>query len=104
MQITNIKHSRVKSAETQELYNNLQEFGIQLVRNPFLRGVMLTDITLGTTSISINHGLGASYSGYIVVDRNTDGVIYTDTAASNDKSLSIALKASKLTKVTIWVF
>jgi hypothetical protein len=104
MQITNIKHSRVKSPETQELLNNLQEFGVQLVRNPLLKGVMFKDITISTIRTVFNHGLGSPYTGYIVVERDTDGIIYTDSTASNDRAVAIALKASKSTVCTIWVF
>lgn len=74
--------------------------------NNLLRdGNLIENVALDTTvSTFVSHKLGKKYQGYVIVEKDANAVIYTDTATEFDKTKFLKLKTSANTTVTIWVF
>lgn len=102
--LVKLKPKAYINPDMQDLYDGIEEHIEQLSPNNFLVGVLIKDLALSTTSKVVSHGLGQKYSGFLVVDRNNDSIVYTDSLTDAEKSTYIKLKANKSTTVTIWVF
>ena len=90
--------------DMQDLNDSLEEYVEQLSVNDLFIGTKLTDVELSTTAKVLSHGLSQKYSGFLVLDRNNDSIVYTDTLSEAEKADFIKLKANKNTTVTLWIF
>lgn len=75
-----------------------------LVALPLLGGRLITSVDLSAVTVSIEHGLGRRFTGWLVVDSTANAVVYRDTASVADSRTFLPLKASAATTVSLWVF
>jgi len=67
-----------------------------------LDGRLLENVALSTSAVDVQHGLGRTPAGYLVMTQNASGSVFeTKTARS---SSSIRLTASASVTVDLWVF
>lgn len=102
--MTSRRITRQTSDDTQ--LNRVQDNIIQVVNPvlaiPFLDGVLLEDVALTTSFQNIDHTLGRSWRGYIVVKHPVLGAV-TDEP-SEDDSKFLRLVSSSAGNVSLWVF
>lgn len=87
---------------TQALANAVKDFTLQLEKNPLLDGLLLKDLSIGTTDTDIVHGLGRPYVGWFVVRRTSAADIYEGTQTNTSQYLTLI--ASSAATVSIYVF
>jgi hypothetical protein len=98
-----LKRIAVKDAALSQVQDNVTQFSQQFDK-AILAGHLLTDVTIGTSSTSIPHGLARRYQGWHLVDIQGDARVWRDTASTADNTLFIPLKASASVTVSLWVF
>lgn len=69
-----------------------------------LNGVLIKDVSLGTTVTLVPHLLGRVWNGYIVVGSDASANVFTDTSSSADRGRYLPLKSSGSATFTLWVF
>jgi hypothetical protein len=79
---------------------NIEKFTNQFSSNPFIKGVLLKEISLSTVEKGFEHGLSVVPQGFIVVDKNANAVVWK----SNVDDVRIYFKSSASVTVNIWVF
>lgn len=79
--------------------DNVTTWTDQLSGCPFLRGVLIETLITSSDTI-INHGLGKTPEGYLVLSQDANTPIWKITSNEN----AITLKASTNVNVKIWVF
>ena len=88
--------------QTQE---NVEQVLKPILNSAIIDGVLVKAIDVGTTDTIVNHKLGRSPLGWIVVKRNEDAVIYESATANNDRNRFLILQASSATTDTyFWIF
>jgi hypothetical protein len=75
-----------------------------LLRLPLLDGQLVEDLALTSGLNNLNHGLGRSLRGYLVVRASADVRLWDDDAASSAPQLFHRIQASAPATVTLWVF
>jgi hypothetical protein len=68
---------------------------------PGTRKVTLSKVVLGVTTVKVPHQLGRIPTGWLIIDRNANAVVWRDTSATNDY---LPLKASATVTVDIQVW
>lgn len=100
-----MKPQAFKKLDIDEKTNKLQEnIGIKLQEydnQPFIKGNLLTSVVINAANTTINHGLNAVPTGWLILDKNADSRIWR-TSAFDDKTLT--LRASAQVTVNLWVF
>lgn len=92
----------VPTEEIVDLQKRLQEFFVPIVTNPLLDGVLLTNVSVGTSPTKVEHKLRRDIQGWIVVRNNTNCTIWEP---SRDLSGAfVTLQSSAATTVDLWVF
>ena len=76
-----------------------EEFTKQLTNNPFLVGNIFT-ATITTSTATINHGLGSTPLGWLILDQDADANVWK--VSSDEKS--IVLDSSATVNIKIWIF
>ncbi len=97
------KFKKLSSQEPviRQIQDNIEQAINPVLDKAILDGVYLKSITLSTGSVDkINHKLGRTPLGYIVVKRNANSVIY-DSAMD---SKTISLNCSANVTISLWVF
>jgi hypothetical protein len=79
--------------------NDTQEQIFNIVRvlnkSPTVTGVLLKNITIGSTPTLVRHGLGYNAQGWIVTNKSANFEVYQDISVSNpDASQFIYLRTS----------
>ena len=88
--------------QTQE---NVEQVLTPILNSPVIDGVLIKDIDVGTTDTIVNHKLGRTPLGWIVVKRNENAVIYESATTNNNRDKFLILKASSATTDTyFWIF
>lgn len=62
------------------------------------------DITIGTSTTNVPHGLGRQFQGWHLLDLQGDARVWRDTTSTADGTRFLPLKASTSVKVSLWVF
>lgn len=62
------------------------------------------DITIGTSTTLVPHGLGRKLQGWSVFDIHGSATVWRDTTSGSDPSKFLALKASGSVTIKLWVF
>jgi len=89
--------------EVDMVQGNLKEKFEEIDNQEILDGILIKDVSISTTNISLGHKLGRKYIGFMVVD-NQDGLIVQNTRSSQD-DLYLTIKTTAGTgKVSLWVF
>lgn len=68
--------------------------------NPFLRGNLIEGVALTTTASKLEHKLGVSPLGYIIVSQSANAVVYSSAKDEN----FLTLQSSASVTINIWVF
>ncbi len=94
---------RVYPADRQlkQLEDNAAEAFGALQVLPLLDGRLVADVDLTTSSLRVEHGLGRTARGYIVVRSDAAQTVY-ETAAPD--ASYVYLRASGTVTVSLWVF
>lgn len=91
--------------ELSKVQDNVSEAFSQLFqKNPILNGVFISDVSLSTSDLEINHGLGRDYQGYLVVELHGNATVYTSPTANPRPQDQIILRASTTVTAKIYVF
>lgn len=69
---------------------------------PFLVGRNLGTVTLSTTPLAIEHGLGKLPTGYLILSQSANTVIYEPPSTRTARVLY--LQAGAAVAATVWVF
>lgn len=69
-----------------------------------LGGRMLTDVELAVGATTVEHGLGRTYKGYIVVAGALNGDYPGEDTVSASKGSHITLTVAAAQTVDVWVF
>lgn len=72
-----------------------------LLKNPYLAGIILHDVVLGTGSNTVNHRLGRKQQGWVVTDRDGVATIYRSAPFN---ALTLTLTSSAAVIVSLYVF
>ena len=84
---------------------NIEQCLKPILNSPVIDGVLIKDIDVGTSDTVVNHKLGRSPLGWIVVKRNENAVIYESATTNNNRDKVLILKASSATTDTyFWIF
>lgn len=68
----------------------------------FFDGRLIEDVDLTTTAVDVEHGLGRTVRGFIIVNKDANADVWrTD---SSNESKFIKLDASGTVTVSLWVF
>ena len=88
--------------QTQE---NVEQVLTPILNSPIIDGVLVKDVDVGTSDTVVNHKLGRSPLGWIVIKRNENAVIYESATTNNNRDKVLILKASSATTDTyFWIF
>ena len=68
---------------------------------PFAKGNYLESVAISTSDTSVNHGLGVTPIGFIILDKNANATVWR-SGTSTDKVLT--LRASASVTINLWVF
>jgi len=74
-----------------------------LVANQLLEGRLLTVTLTAGAFTRVSHGLGRPPTGYVIVRRNANAVIW-DQPNGTDSGAFLQLQPSATVTVTLWVF
>lgn len=98
----NVGYIQQKSFEAQQFQSNVVSKVNEVNSKIILDGLLIKDVSLGTTENKISHKLGRSYNGYIVTKINAGAVVYVSSV--EDSSKMINLKATASCVADLWVF
>lgn len=93
------KKTRTGDKNLDAVQDNVLQFANQLLPVQLLNGILLTDVELsGSTAVS--HRLGRIPVGYIVVNRDANASIWTNSIDAQ----FLNLQTSATVTVSLWVF
>lgn len=75
-----------------------------IVANPTTQGRLIKNVSLITGNNVINHGLGETLRGYIVVLKSADVSIYDSQTSNQTPDLTLVLISSGPAVVSLYVF
>jgi hypothetical protein len=75
-----------------------------LLGNPLVNGNLLNGIKVTTGANVLNHGLGRSLQGYMVVMNNANVTFYDSQSTNPRPSLTLILNASGDATISLYVF
>lgn len=64
----------------------------------------LVDITIGTSTTLVPHGLGRAFQGWHLMDIRGDARVWRDATVTTNLDLFLPLRASASVVVKLWVF
>lgn len=105
MGIKSLKKIRIDNRETDQLQENINQFGNQFLNKNIIDGLPLTNVVLTAGSVNeINHKLGRKIQGWIITRKKANSVIW-DTQDSNTRSdRTLLLNVSANVTVDLWIF
>ena|ERR1035437_1971864 len=86
------------------LQSNIQDVLSQIVLDPFIDGITLTDINIRVGSNTINHTLGRNVIGYIVVSQDQIGNITTLQKTNRNQNKTLMLNSDQNMIVSLRIF
>jgi hypothetical protein len=75
-----------------------------LLSNQLTQGQLLIDITLKDGQTVINHRLGRSLVGWLVVGQNAMASLWDSQASNQTPQLTLVLNSNAACTVNLWVF
>jgi hypothetical protein len=93
-----------KSPEVTQFQDNCEQTFNRLTNKQILDGVLLEDVVLTTAALNVSHGLGRPVTGYMVIKRNANAVVYDNESSNTKKTQFLILRASATVTVSLWVF
>lgn len=84
-----------------QIQNNMEQAITPVLDKAIIDGILLKDIAITTGSVDIvDHKLGRTPLGYIVVKRSANSVIWD--SATNSRSISLNCSAN--VTINLWIF
>lgn len=103
-----IPYSRVnpKNEEIQRVESSLVNTFQSLVNNPLLANLVIKKAIVLTSGVDniVEHGVGKAPNGWIIVDQNTDAIVYKSSTVNTMPNTSIILNTNKTVTVNILFF
>jgi hypothetical protein len=99
-----LRQFNAKDVEVDRLYQNIAKFASQFTNRPILDGVVIKDITLISGDTTVNHGLGRTIQGWIVIDKSAAGDIYAAPAKQTSTTKTLILTSSAPLTASLYVF
>lgn len=93
-----------KSPELTQFQDNCEQTFSRLTNKQILDGVLLEDVALTTAASNISHGLGRPVTGYMVIKKNANAVVYDNESTNTKKTQFLILRASATVIVSLWIF
>lgn len=90
--------------ESQWVMQDIELILKQLNRNPFLAGVHLKNVAIGTSQTLVAHGLQREFKGFIITRSYGDARLWATAPETYNKKLYIGLTASGTVRFDLWVF
>lgn len=94
---------QVEDEALNRVQDRIKQVTDALVANQLLEGRLLTVTLTAGAFTRVSHGLGRPPTGYIVVRRNANAVIW-DQPNGTDSGAFLQLQPSATVTVTLWVF
>ena len=98
--IQGFKKDNFQDENLEQIQGNSQEIWNSIQNHPILKGRLITDISVSTSSTSVAHKLGKKPKGYFLASSSASVTIYT--TGKDDKFLKIT--ASGSATISLWVF
>jgi|ERR1035437_995834 hypothetical protein len=86
------------------LQSNIQDVLSQIVLDPYLDGLTLTDINIVVGTNTINHTLGRNVIGYIVVSQDQVGNLTTLQKTNNNQTKTLMLNSDQNMVISLRIF
>ena len=100
-----IKKVQTTDQNLSRVQDNVDDFLRQQKRmNPLQDGILLEGVSIGTNDTRVNHSLQRKTKGYIVVNRDSNSLIYTSSTANPRPEDQLILKASASVVASLWIF
>lgn len=84
--------------------DNVEQTFLSLTNKAIIDGVLIDNVNLTTSASDIAHGLGKPVTGYIVIKRNANAVVYDNEQTNTKRDRFLNLQASATVTVSLWVF
>tara|TARA_R110001583_G_scaffold7573_2_gene37426 strand:- start:885 stop:1193 length:309 start_codon:yes stop_codon:yes gene_type:complete len=98
-----IRH-RTDDPDLTKVQDQIETYSVSLRSEILPAGRLIKGLKLSTTRERVAHGLGRSFSGYIVVSKNSHATVIIDTEDNSSPGRYIPLLASADVEVSLWVF
>ena len=111
MALKSLKTTDFRDKDLMKLQENVSEYVGQL-NSIVLGGILLEktigqapiEITIGTTTTLVAHGLSRKFQGWSLVDIQGDARVWRDVSYTDNLDKFLPLKASASVTVKLWVF
>lgn len=103
MALSRFKRVRSSNQEIADLSDSVGDFADQVVRIPYLNGVILKDVSL-TTGVDnlIGHTLNRAYQGWILTAKSANANVWQEESDLPDRLLN--LRSSANVTISLLVF
>ena len=98
-----IRH-RVNDPDLAKIQDQIETYSLSLRSEMLPSGRLIKGLKLSTARERVPHGLGRSFSGYIVVSKDAHATVITDVTDNTSPGKYIPLLASAAVEVSLWVF
>lgn len=76
-----------------------------IVKNPLLQNLnIVKNVSISTSDTTVSHGLGKAITGWVVVRKNANIVVYESSTTNSAPTASIILKASGSGTISVLFF
>lgn len=93
-----------QNRELNQVQSNVEQAVAEVIKNPLLNGRLIEDVALTTTASKIEHKLGRTPRGYLIVKRSANAQVYDSLASEGSPDLFLPLTASANVTVSLWIF
>lgn len=98
------RYVQAASGETRSLWDSFSEaFSLLQTKNPILNGVYV-ETSVGIADTEIAHGLGKAPTGWFIVNRDANAVVWESSTVNSRTKDRLILVASAAVNVTLYVF
>jgi hypothetical protein len=87
-----------------QLQQNIKQAVEPVLNNPLVNGQVLFNLNLKLGTNVINHGLGRSLQGWVIVGQGSAASFYDQQAKNSTKNLTLLLVASADVTINLYVF
>jgi cytosine/adenosine deaminase-related metal-dependent hydrolase len=100
-----LRKVRTTNDELRQLQSAVEATLGGIVRRDILDGQVVRSVRLTAGApVAVEHGLGRQVTGWIVVGRDADAVVWDDQAVNPTPARTLRLVASADVTVSLWVF
>lgn len=92
------------SDESNRVQDNVETALRPILASPIVNGVLLTGVTLANGVTTVEHKLGRTLRGWIIVGQNANASIWDSQAGNNLAARTLILNSNAIVTVNIWCF